>query len=98
SCSSEGCLQMMFSGNSILEQIRRLYEDRQTGILALTGDNGERLDIFFREGMIEAATSSSGTMRLGDYLVNGGHIPAHGLDAVYSEAKRQKIFFGEAVV
>jgi capsular exopolysaccharide synthesis family protein len=90
---------MMFYGNSILEEIRRLHSDEQTGILTLTGTEGERLDIFFREGMIEAASSSdTGSRRLGDYLVEGGHVAARELDAVLSEAKKQKIFFGEAVV
>ena len=89
---------MMFSGNAILEEIRRLHGDKETGVLALTGAGGERLDIFFREGMIEAASSQSGSVRLGDYLVRGGHVAARELEAVCAEAQRHKIFFGEAIV
>jgi capsular exopolysaccharide synthesis family protein len=89
---------MMFSDNSILDEIRRLHEDKQTGVLSLTCATGEHLDIFFREGMIEAASSNTASRRLGDYLVEGGHVPARDLEAVHSEAKRQKIFFGEAIV
>jgi len=90
---------MIFPENSILAEIQRLHKEAQTGILTLTGNDGkERLDIFFREGMIEAASSNLGSVRLGDYLVKGGHIPARDLDAVYSEAQKQKIVFGEAVV
>jgi capsular exopolysaccharide synthesis family protein len=89
---------MMLSTNPILESIRRLHEEKQTGILTLMRAASERLDLFFREGLIEAASSNSGSNRLGDYLVKGGHIPARELDSVQAEAQRLKIFIGEAVV
>src|SRR5436190_22794762 len=88
----------MLPSNSILDEIRRLNEEKRTGILTLAGETGERLNIFFREGMIEAVSSNSGTSRIGDYLVMGGLIPARDLDALQSEAQRSKIFLGEAVV
>lgn len=89
---------MIFSDNSVLAEIQRLHKEAQTGILTLVGNDQERLNIFFREGLIEAASSSSGSVRLGDYLVKGGHVPARDLEAVHSEAQKQKIAFGEAVV
>jgi capsular exopolysaccharide synthesis family protein len=89
---------MIYPGNPILAEIQRLHEEAQTGVLTLTGEGKERLDIFFREGMIEAASSNSAAERLGDYLVKGGHVPARELTAVHSEAQKQKIVFGEAVV
>lgn len=87
----------MLDHNSLLDEIRRLHEERQTGTLALSA-NGERVDMFFREGMIEAVSSNLGSRRLGDYLVKEGVIPAHDLNAVEAEAQRRKIAFGEAAV
>jgi capsular exopolysaccharide synthesis family protein len=89
---------MMYPGNSILDEIRRLHEERQNGTLTLTGSGGERLDVFFREGMIEAAASSSGSGRLGDYLVKMSDVSAAKLSSVQEEAANRNISFGEAVV
>ena len=88
----------MLNNNSIHEEIRRLHDEKQTGILTLTGTSGERLDIFFREGLVEAGSSNSGTSRLGEYLVKGGHVQARELDDAQAEAQRLKVVFGEAVV
>ena len=88
----------MISTNSPLEEIRQLYLDRQTGVLALTGSRGERVDVFFREGMIEAVSSNLNSHRLGDYLVKDGYVPARDLDVVQLEAQKRKIPFGEAIV
>ncbi len=89
---------MIRPGNSILEELQRLHQEKQTGILSLKGATGESLDVFFREGLIEAASSNSGGSRFGDYLVKGGHVQAREFDAIRLEAERQKISFGEAVV
>jgi len=87
----------IFSANTLLDEIRRLHEGRQSGLLALAKETGERVDVFFREGMIEAVSSNLAEHRLGDYLVKRGYAPRD-LDAVQTEAQRRKIFFGEAVV
>jgi capsular exopolysaccharide synthesis family protein len=84
--------------NAVLDEIRRLHDNEASGILSLMGDNGQRVDVHFREGMIEAAYSNLSGRRLGDYLLKDGYASAGDLDAVEPIARRQKIFLGEAVV
>jgi capsular exopolysaccharide synthesis family protein len=88
----------MSATTPILDEIRRLDQEAQTGLLALTDKTGERVEVFFREGMIEAVSSTLPGYRLGDYLAKKRSIPASELDAADSEARGKKIFFGEAVV
>jgi protein-tyrosine kinase len=82
----------------ILDEIRRLHREAQTGLLLLTSNTGDRVEVFFREGMIEAASSTLPGYKFGDYLAKSRSIPARDLDAADSEARRQKVFIGEAVV
>jgi len=84
--------------NPVLEEIRRLNENLANGVLSLKSGGGERVEIFFREGMIESAYSSADGRRLGDYLQKDGYATARELDAVEPVARRAKIFMGEAVV
>src|SRR5688572_18466067 len=88
---------MLDESNLILDEFRLLHEDRRSGVLSLTR-NGDRVDVFFREGLIEAASSNLDARRLGDYLVKDGYLQPKGLDAVQSEARRRRICFGEALV
>jgi capsular exopolysaccharide synthesis family protein len=83
---------------SILDEIRRLHDTGHSGVLKLVNGRGERVEVFFREGVIEAASSNIEAHRLGDYLVRLGYLGAPEVETVRSEAVRQKIFFGEAVV
>ena len=83
---------------TLLDEIRRLHKDRHTGILCLSGDKGQRIDVFFCEGMIEAVSSSGEAYRLGGYLLRDGYMREGDLDALQAEARQEKIFFGEAVV
>jgi protein-tyrosine kinase len=84
--------------NTILEEIRKLHENESSGILRLTNNNGRRVDIYFREGMIEAVYSNLDGRRLGDYLLKEGSVTPRDLDALEPIARRQKMLFGEAVV
>lgn len=88
----------MLASNAILNEIRQLHQDGQTGLLVLVGKDGERVEVFFCEGMIEAVSSNLPRYRLGNYLAKNGSIPIRDLDAADSDARRQKIFLGEAVV
>jgi capsular exopolysaccharide synthesis family protein len=83
--------------NLILNEIRQLHDDKRSGALLLT-NNGERVELFFREGLVEAASSNQPGQRLGDYILKDGFLPAGDLDAVQTEARRKKILFGEAAV
>ena len=83
---------------SPLDEIQRLHDERQTGLLTFAGSDGEHIDIFFREGMIDAASSSSADYRLGGYLAKDGCVPASELDSAESEARKRKVSLGEAIV
>jgi capsular exopolysaccharide synthesis family protein len=89
---------MMFYESPLLGEIRRLHDERQTGLLTLAGSNGEHIDVFFREGMIDAVSSNLPEYRLGGYLAKGANVPAGELDTVELDARRRKISFGEAIV
>ncbi|HEY2384051.1 MAG TPA: CpsD/CapB family tyrosine-protein kinase [Terriglobia bacterium] len=82
----------------VLDEIRRLHEERRTGMLVLAGSTGERVELFFREGLIEAASSNLESRRIGDYLVKDGSLQPDDTDAIQSEAERRKIGFAEAAV
>jgi hypothetical protein len=88
----------MLPTNTPLDEIRRLHDGRQTGLLAFAGNDGERIDVFFREGLIDAVSSNLENHRLGEYLAKDASVPAKDLDAAASEGRRRKISFGEAVV
>jgi capsular exopolysaccharide synthesis family protein len=81
----------------ILEEIRQVHEDRRTGVLGLNGFRGSRIEIFFREGVIEAASSNLDGHRIGDYLLKDGSLDDRDVEAVQS-AKRRKVCFGETAV
>jgi protein-tyrosine kinase len=84
--------------NPILDQIRGLHENESSGILRLTSNNGQRVDIYFREGMIEAVYSNLSGRRLGDYLLKEGYASPRDIDALEPVARRQKMLIGEAAV
>jgi len=89
---------MMTETSPVLDEIRRLCDERQTGVLLLSNSAGERVTISFCEGLIESASSNKGTHRVGDYLVKDGFVTAKDLDALKAEGKSQKLVFGEAMV
>jgi capsular exopolysaccharide synthesis family protein len=84
--------------NLILEEIRRVHEEKRTGILNLKGLHGKKVEIFIREGVIEAASSNLEGRRIGDYLLKEGSLDAAQIGVIQSEAKRRKVCFGEAAV
>ena len=46
--------------NPVLDEIRRLCEERQTGLLLLSDAQGERISVSFCEGLIEAPLPAGG--------------------------------------
>jgi capsular exopolysaccharide synthesis family protein len=82
----------------VLEEIRLVHEEKRSGVLSLTGRAGERVKIFFREGLIEAASSNLEAHRIGEYLLKEGLLEVHDKDVIESVAKRRKVTFGEAAV
>jgi capsular exopolysaccharide synthesis family protein len=88
----------MIETNSVIDEVSRLCQERQTGVLLLTNSKGERVNISFCEGFIDTASSNRGSRRLGDYLARDGYITSKDLDTLQADAQRQKIVLGEAIV
>src|SRR5262249_14451120 len=84
--------------NPILAEIRRIFEEKCSGVLALSGERNEFVELFFREGLIEAASSNLAGRRIGDYLMKDNSLDEHDLNSIETEAKRRKVLFGEAAV
>jgi len=77
----------MIVSNLLLDEIREVHEKRESGILTLS-KNDDRVDVFFREGMIQAASSNLESHRLGDHLVRGGYLGVGDVRVVVVNAKR----------
>jgi len=88
----------MIETNSVIDELSRLCQERQTGVLLLTNSKGERINISFCEGFIDTASSNRGSRRLGDYLARDGYITSKDLDTLQADAQRQKMVLGEAIV
>src|SRR5262245_58444143 len=87
----------MHQSHSVLDEIRRLGDDRESGKLALSNGK-ERVEIFYREGMIDAVSSNLDLHRLGQYLVKEGWLQSKDLDALLSESRRNNMLFGETAI
>jgi capsular exopolysaccharide synthesis family protein len=83
--------------NLLLEEIRRLQESRESGVLVLTKLD-QRVNISYREGIIQAASSNLETHRIGAYLTLEGFLSEADVPRVLSDSRREKILFGEAAV
>ena len=83
---------------SVIDEVSRLCDERQTGVLLLSNSKGERISVSFSEGFIDTASSNRGSRRLGDYLIRDGYITSKDLDSLQGAAQRQKIVLGEAIV
>ena len=87
----------MAPSNLLLEEIRRLQESRESGVLVLTKLD-QRVSISYREGIVQAVSSNLDTHRIGAYLTREGFLMDADVPRVLSEARREKILFGEAAV
>ena len=90
--------QILSGTDSVLKQIQSLHEEGQTGSLVLAGKHGHRIHVFFREGMIDAASSSQNGRRIGDYLFRDPHGSTSERDSLEFEARRQKSSFAESAI
>jgi capsular exopolysaccharide synthesis family protein len=88
----------MTETNCVIDEVSRLCRERQSGVLLLSNSKGERVSISFCEGFIDTASSNRGSRRLGDYLARDGYITSKDLDTLQTDAQRQKIVLGEAIV
>src|SRR5262245_4900580 len=83
--------------NAPLDRIRQIQEDGRSGVLSLAR-NSESVNVFYREGMIEAVSSNSDAYRLGQYLVKAGYLQAAEVEKLLQKSKRQNLLLGEAAV
>ncbi len=66
--------------------------------MILLGTDGERIQIYFREGMIDAVSSTRNDRRIGDYLFPDGHGSTTDREGLESEARRKKTSFGDVAI
>ena len=89
---------MITEPSPILDEIRRLCEDRETGVLLLVNQAGERVTVSLCEGSIDSVSSNQGNRRVCDYLVKGGYATAEELEAIKPSSKERKACIGELIV
>ena len=87
----------MAQPNLLLEEIRRLQESRESGVLCLSKLD-QRVNISYKEGVIQAASSNLESHSIGAYLIREGFMSDADVQTVLADARREKILFGEAAV
>jgi len=83
--------------NPLLEELRRLQENRESGVVVLSKLD-QRVTVSYREGVIQAASSNLDTHRIGAYMIREGFLSEADVPRVLADARREKILFGEAAV
>src|ERR1044072_5708018 len=83
--------------NQLLFEIRSHKESRESGVLVLAKMD-QRVNVIYREGIIQGASSNLENHRLGAYLIQGGLLTEGDIPKIIAEASREKILFGESVV
>jgi len=83
--------------NSLLDEIRKLQETRESGVLALTKID-QRVNVSYKEGVIQAVSSNLESHRIGSYLIREGFMSEADVPKVLADARRENILFGEAAV
>ena len=87
----------MTQHNSLLDEIRKLQETRESGVLALTKLD-QRVNVSYKEGVIQAVSSNLESHRIGSYLIREGFMSEADVPKVLADARRENILFGEAAV
>jgi len=82
---------------SLLDEIRKLEETEENGILVLSREQ-ERLSVSYHEGIIQSASSNLDTYRLGKYLVREGFLTDKDVLKIIAEARKEKALLGETAV
>jgi capsular exopolysaccharide synthesis family protein len=83
--------------NTSLDEIRGLQENGESGVLVLAKLD-QRVSVFYREGLIQGASSNLDAHRIGAYLIREGYLTESDITKISAEAKKEKILFGEAAV
>ena len=87
----------MYKEHSLLEEIDRIEEQRQSGCLKLRQGDQE-VEIHFREGLIEAVSSNFSEHRLGQYLLKEGFLDVPKLNKLLRKSRRKKNALGETAL
>jgi protein-tyrosine kinase len=82
---------------SLLDQIGQAHESRKSGVLVLSKAD-QRVSVFYRDGMIEAASSNLKSHRLGDYLMREEYLTDEDVQSLLADAQRDQTLLGEAAV
>jgi len=83
--------------NSLLDEIRKLQETRESGVLILAKMD-QRVNVSYKEGVIQAVSSNLESHRIGSYLIREGFMSEADVPRVLGDARRENILFGEAAV
>ncbi len=83
--------------NQLMERIRRIQEDRQTGALALEKD-GDVVMVYFNDGLISAIRSTRPNFQLGQFIVSQGFADPAGVKMLAEEGKKKRLLIGQTAL
>jgi len=87
----------MRRNDRLYERIREIHEREQTVVLTLV-HGGQTVALHFENGTISAVNSNNPQFRLGRYLKEAGILDDAGIHQLIKEARRQRMFIGQAAV
>ena len=87
----------MHNRHQVLERIRQIQEEGQTGALALEKD-GKVIFVYFHNGLISAISSSIPQYQFGHYLARSGAIEEARVKILLEESRKKRISIGEVAV
>src|SRR5690349_6579545 len=77
--------------------MRALCEDRKSGVLALSRRT-DSVDVFYREGMIQAVSSNLESLHLGDYLLKQGYLTNRNFHSALTTVRKKGVSLGQLSV
>ena len=87
----------MYSEHPLLEEIKRIEEERRSGCLKLRHDD-QVVEFHFLDGLIEAVSSNLVEHRLGQYLLRKGFLNRSKLNKLLKISRRRKNTLGETAL
>jgi len=88
---------LLYQELPLLEEIERIAEEHLNGCLKL-GHEDERVEIHFRDGLIEAVSSNLVEHRLGQYLLREGSLNLSQLNRLLRKSRKRKKALGETAL
>ncbi|HSW40848.1 MAG TPA: CpsD/CapB family tyrosine-protein kinase [Acidobacteriota bacterium] len=87
----------MLTEHHMLAKIRKLQEEEKTGILLL-GKEGRKIEVYFRDGLIDGAGSDISQLQLARILARRGDLQASAIPELLKKARRKRVVIGRAAV